>query len=194
MNICVTNAKGGTGKTTTAVYLAALLAKFHSAVLLVDADPQASAAEWLEASPIDGVEVFEAPSVRLVSRAREQARWRPFVIDTPPGHERLIRAAIDTADGAVIPTRAGGMEISRVQATLGMIPQGMPAGLVLTAAERNTIDFRAQVSAWIQAGVPVWGAVPKRVAIARGPDGPLVRDALAAYGGVLDISGLREVA
>lgn len=194
MKIAVANAKGGTGKTTTAIYLAALLARTGRDVILIDADPQASAAEWLEVSPIAGIEVIEAPSERLVGKMIERARWQSVVIDTPPGHERLIRAAMAGAERVVIPTRAGGVEISRAQVTLGMVPPAVPAGLVLTSSEPRTIDFRTQLDAWTQAGVQVWGSVPKRVAIARGPDGPLVEDALDAYRSVLRSSGLQAVA
>jgi chromosome partitioning protein len=49
MIIVVSALKGGVGKTTTSVYLAALAAARHPATL-VDADPQASAADWLESS------------------------------------------------------------------------------------------------------------------------------------------------
>ncbi len=53
--VAVLNQKGGAGKTTTAVNLAACLAELGERVLMVDLDPQASATRWLGAKPGAGL-------------------------------------------------------------------------------------------------------------------------------------------
>ena len=184
MNIAVSNVKGGVGKTTTAVYLAAVAAERGDDVLLVDADPHASSAIWLEERPIDGVTVVEAPSERTLVRAlrNEDAL---VVIDTPPGDERLVRAAIDAADSVVIPTRAGGVEFPRVATTLDMLPSKTPRGLVIASARLGTNDLTETVDWWKKEGVAVWGVIPERVGIAAGPEARLYREGLDLYANVL---------
>jgi len=185
MNIVVTNLKGGVGKTTTTVYLAAVAAaRGHGPVVVVDADRQASAAEWLEERPLDGVEVVEAPSERTLTRAMRGDEGT-VVVDLPPGDERLVQAAIEAADAVVMPTRAGGVEFGRVAYTLELVPSKTPRGIVITAARLGTNDLQETIDWWSGEKVPIWGVVPERVGIAAGPEARLYRDGLDEYGNVL---------
>ncbi len=185
MNIVVSNVKGGVGKTTTAVYLAGAAAqRMRQAVYLVDADRQASSAEWFETMPISGVELVEAPSERTVAKAMERDDGIA-VVDTPPGDERIVRAALARADALVIPTRAGGVEPNRVVATLEMTPSNIPAGVVICSARLGTRDLEATVEWWSELGVPVWGIIPERVSIASGPAARLSFEGLDLYSLVL---------
>lgn len=176
--------KGGVGKTTTSVYLAALAASRRSASL-VDADPQASAAEWIEQSSderLEKIEVVEAPTDRLLTRALGRVDdGAVAVVDTPPGHERLLAKALERATAVVVPTRVGGVETPRVEAVLAMVPDGTPVGLVICSARTFTRSYQDALGEWAEAGVPVWGTIPERVAITAGPIGPLWPDGLDSY-------------
>ena len=185
MIIVVSNVKGGVGKTTTAVYLAGAAAeRARDAVYLIDADRQASSAEWFESRPIRGVELVEAPSERTVAKAMEKGEGI-IVVDTPPGDERIVRAALTRADALVIPTRAGGVEPNRVVATLEMTPANIPAGVVICSARLGTRDLEATVAWWAELDIPVWGIIPERVSIASGPAANLSSEGLDLYGLVL---------
>lgn len=184
-SIVVSNIKGGVGKTTTSVYLAAAaVERGHDPVVLVDADRQASSAEWLEERPFEGVTVIEAPSERTMKRALGRDGG-VVVVDTPPGDERLMQSAVGSADAVVIPTRAGGVEFSPVLSTLELIPARTPRGVVITAARLGTKDLDEAISWWRSQSVPIWGVIPERVGIAAGPEARLYREGLNEYDAVL---------
>lgn len=72
------NHKGGVGKTTLAVHIAAALAKRGRRIMLVDADPQGSALDWSasrQAEPLFPViGLPQSFPVRLLEGAPESLR------------------------------------------------------------------------------------------------------------------------
>jgi chromosome partitioning protein len=185
MIVVVAALKGGVGKTTTSVYLSALAAGSRRSATLIDADPQASAAEWLDSAEdevFERVDLVEAPTERLVAKALEKVGEDDVaVVDTPPGHERLLAKALEHADAVVVPTRVGGVETARVEAVLELVPKKTPAGLVICSARTYTRDYQDAIGTWADADVNVWGTVSERVSIASGPDAELSVDGLDAY-------------
>jgi chromosome partitioning protein len=178
--------KGGVGKTTTSVYLAAVASDSDRPVTLVDADPQASAAEWVEEASdvqLQRLKAVEAPTERLLAKALDRvAPTDVVIVDTPPAHQEMLAKALGRASAVVIPTRVGGVETPTATTALDMVPEGVPAGLVICSARTFTRDYHEAIANWQEDEAPVWGTVPERVAIAQGPDGWLAADGLDAYG------------
>jgi len=167
----------------------------HGSTILVDSDPQGSAFEWLAERPIDGVKVITSPSVRALQSAVDKASGNTVIVDTPPGHEGLVRAALELSDVVIIPARVGGLEVARVQTTIAMVPVGIPYGLVITSARTWTKDRRETLTEWTEVGTKILGVVPERVAIASGPDAELHPDGIEAHGFIwLELDGLRKAA
>ena len=138
--IAIISQKGGAGKTTLAIHLAAAAQDAGTIALIVDTDPQATASQWAAWRQDKPPEVIDSPPPRLavkIRQAREQgAQW--IVIDTPPHADSAARAAVEVADLVLIPCRPSAFDLSAIETTAKLVQLlRKPAYVVFVAGPPN---------------------------------------------------------
>lgn len=145
MIITIANSKGGVGKSTLAVHLAAWLHEQGHSVTLADCDTQQSSSEWIrEAIP-------ELKAVRLgnpneiLNELPALALETDYVIaDGPGSNTETSRALLLRADFAIVPCKASMLEVRALAKATEVLRQaqdirgGIPkAVIVLSMVGKN---------------------------------------------------------
>ena len=107
----IINRKGGVGKTTLALNIAAALARDGSKVLLIDADEQGTSSDWGNLRG-DNPTPFRIVGMARANMARDAMSlatdYDYTVIDAPPHEGPINRGVIIASDVVVIPIEPSG--------------------------------------------------------------------------------------
>ena len=112
MIIAIANSKGGVGKSTLAVHLAAWLHEQGHSVTLADCDTQQSSSEWIhEAIPELKTVRLDNPN-EILNELPLLGQETDFVVaDGPGSNTETSRALLLRADFAIVPCKASMLEV-----------------------------------------------------------------------------------
>jgi chromosome partitioning protein len=173
--IVVVGNKGGTGKTTLALNLAAGLLR-NDSVVVIDADPQQSAYQWR----LVGDDRPGLPAVVAAAHGLEQTlgalreTHQHVVVDCPPSIKApQTEAALRLAECALIPVQPSPMDlwatthIARTLEKLRPVNPGVRAFIVMSQIEPRTTLSRIMPEAAAELDLPVASATVRRRSIHR---------------------------
>lgn len=189
MIIALLNQKGGVGKTTLAMHLAAELSCSRYQVMLVDADPQGSALDWSQARQRAGLpRLFGVVGIARETLHQEVPAIARIVdhvvIDGPPRVTALARSAMLAADLVLIPVQPSPYDVWACTEIVSLVREAMVfkpklrAAFVISRKVVRTVIGREVVMALEQFDLPVLnGAISQRIAFAESAiNGQLVRE------------------
>jgi chromosome partitioning protein len=158
MIIVVANSKGGVGKSTLSVHLAAWLHEQGHKVVLADCDTQHSSSEWLnEAVPEIRTVRLQSPDQILDLLPGLDQETDYVVADGPGSNTETSRALLLRADFAIVPCKASMLECRALAQATGVLRQaqdirrGKPDSVIVLSmvgkTYRLTQDMKAAAAA-----------------------------------------------
>jgi chromosome partitioning protein len=178
--LSVINQKGGVGKTSLSIGIAAALAGRKMRVLLVDADPQGSALDWIavrnEEAPFAAVGI---PKPILHQELPKIAKdFDSIIIDGPPRIYEVARSAVMASDAVLIPVLPSQFDVWAAEESVKLLEEcavyktALKAAFVINRKIANTAIGRDVAKALKQYPVPVLQTVVcQRVAFAESARG-----------------------
>lgn len=140
MIVALVNLKGGVGKTTSALYFAAVAKEKGQDPVVLDADNERSALDWAEGGELP-FPVLEAQKDKLARQARAlEKEGHAVLIDAPPNNREILWAAAAVADRVVVPVAPTGVDVNRLRATLEV--------LLDVEATRGELDTSILLTRW----------------------------------------------
>lgn len=134
--IAIISQKGGAGKTTLAIHLAVAAMRAKMNTVVIDLDPQASAAKWSDRRTSELPVVISAHASRLnhvLDNARSQSGELTF-IDTAPHSDKTALDAARLADVVLVPCRPSILDLEAIVNSLDLAKLAKkPAMVVLNA-------------------------------------------------------------
>ena len=127
MIISFVNQKGGVGKTTTAINLAASLKRRNKELLFIDADPQGSATRWHAVESNNAFEVMHHPDpIKKEDIEALSQDYDYVVIDAPPAISEITKSILAVSELSIIPLSPSSLDIWSCKGTLEMIEESRP--------------------------------------------------------------------
>lgn len=127
MILLIGGEKGGTGKTTLAVNLAAYRQSKGRDVLLVDTDTQGSASDWCyyrQQSGNPAIECIQLFGRSIISEIPKKAeRYQDIVIDAGGRDSAELRASMVVCDVLLVPVRASQYDLASIETINDLLQQ-----------------------------------------------------------------------
>ena len=161
--IAVASLKGGTGKSTIAINLAACLHNNKHRVLIVDADSQGTCRGWASiaaAADRDTPPVVSMGSELRRDLAKVSGGFDVVVLDSPPRLGSEQRAAMLVADLVLMPVTPGPADVWALQETLTLLADArelrpeIKAAIVMNRVNSRTSLAGVTHDALASSGIP----------------------------------------
>jgi chromosome partitioning protein len=173
MIITITALKGGVGKTTTSIHLAAYL-QDNAPTLLIDADRNRSALVWSREEKLPFIVASQAGATAIISK------YTHIITDTQARPEQdELQDLVASSDLMIIPTTPNHLDLdTTIKSTELLEKWGAKYKVLLTQVDSRTKTGRAARAILEEAKLPLFAAdIPLLVAFERSSSrGVVIRD------------------